>query len=122
MSYFAVTREAGPGWLDGKGAFGQPGAGDHAAFVNTLAEEGLVLFAGPLAGSEQGRIRVLLIASAPDREQIHQRLSDDPWEITHRVVTTSIEPWSALVGAQRLAAASLPQREAEARSSPQTGP
>ena len=74
MSYSAVTREAGPGWLDGSGAFGQPGAADHAAFLNTLAEEGLVLFAGPLAGSEQGRIRVLLIASAPDQEQIHQRL------------------------------------------------
>lgn len=57
MSYFAVTREAGPGWLDGKGAFGQPCAGDHAAFMNTLAEEGLVLLAGPLAGCEQSRIR-----------------------------------------------------------------
>jgi uncharacterized protein YciI len=90
--------------------------------MNTLAEEGLVLFAGPLAGSEQSRIRVLLIASALDQEQIHQRLSGDPWEITRRVVTTSIEPWSPLVGAQRLAAPSLPQREAEARSSPQIGP
>jgi len=90
--------------------------------MNTLAEEGLVLFAGPLAGSEQSRIRVLLIASAPDQEQIHQRLSGDPWEITRRVVTTSIEPGSPLAGAQRLAATPLPQREAEARSSPQIGP
>ena len=40
---------------------------DHAAFMNALADEGIVLFAGPLAGSEHGRIRVLLIADAATR-------------------------------------------------------
>jgi uncharacterized protein YciI len=48
----------------GKGAFEQPGASDHAAFMNQLAEHGFLLFAGPLAGSETGRIRVLLIVDA----------------------------------------------------------
>ena len=43
MSYYAVTRHAGPAWTDGKGAYEQPGASNHAAFMNTLAEEGLVL-------------------------------------------------------------------------------
>jgi uncharacterized protein YciI len=102
MSYYAVTRNAGPGWTDGKGAFEQPGASDHAAFMNTLAEEGLVLFAGPLAGSEQGRIRVLLIADAPSEADIQRRLADDPWELTRRVVTTGVEPWNLFVGAQLL--------------------
>ena len=60
MSLFAVNREAGPAWMDGTGAFDQPGAGDHAAFMNGLAEEGFILAAGPLAGTESGRIRVLL--------------------------------------------------------------
>ena len=32
--------------------------------MNKLADEGFVLFAGPLAGSERDRIRVLLIAEA----------------------------------------------------------
>ena len=45
MSLFAVTREAGPSWTDGKGAFEQPAGNDHAAFMNTLADEGFVLFA-----------------------------------------------------------------------------
>jgi uncharacterized protein YciI len=102
MSYFAVTRNAGPAWTDGKGTFEQPGASDHAAFMNTLAEEGLILFAGPLAGSEHGHIRVLLIADAPSEAGIRRRLADDPWELTQRVVTTSVEPWNLLVGAQRL--------------------
>src|SRR6266508_307189 len=78
MSLFAVTREAGPGWTDGRGAFEQPAVNDHAAFMNALADEGFVLFAGPLAGSEHDPVRVLLIADAVSETDIHRRLADDP--------------------------------------------
>jgi uncharacterized protein YciI len=103
MTLFAVTREAGPSWTDGKGAFEQAAVNDHATFMNKLADEGFVLFAGPLAGSENDRIRVLLIAAAASETEIHHRLADDPWERTQRLVTTSVEPWNLLVGADRLA-------------------
>src|SRR6266699_878057 len=103
MSLFDVTREAGPGWSDGKSAFEQPAVNDHATFMNTLADEGFVLFAGPLAGSEHDRIRVLLIANAGSETDIHRRLADDPWARTQRVVTTSVEPWNLFVGTERLA-------------------
>ena len=108
MSLYAVTREAGPSWTDGKGAFEQPEVNDHAAFMNRLADEGFVLFAGPLAGTEQDRIRVLLIADADNENDIHRLLADDPWERTQRVVTTSVEPWNLLVGADRLAHPAAP--------------
>jgi uncharacterized protein YciI len=104
VSLFAVTREAGPSWTDGKGAFDQPGVNDHAAFMNELAAEGFLLFAGPLAGTEQDRIRVLLIADADSETVIRRRLADDAWERTQRLVTTTIEPWNLLVGADRLGA------------------
>jgi uncharacterized protein YciI len=99
MSLFAVTREAGPTWTEGQGAFEQPAVNDHAAFMNTLADEGVILFAGPLAGSEHDRIRVLLVAEAANESEIQRRLADDPWERTQRLVTTSVEPWILLVGA-----------------------
>lgn len=105
MSYYAVIRHAGPAWTDGKGAFEQRGVNDHAAFMNTLAEGGVLLFAGPLAGSENERIRVLLIADAPSEADIHRRLADDPWELTQQIVTTSVEPWNLFVGEQRLTGA-----------------
>ena len=82
---------------------------DHAAFMNNLADEGFVLFAGPLAGSEHDRIRVLLIAEAASEADIHRRLADDPWERTQRLVTTSVEPWNLFVGAERLGAQPAPQ-------------
>jgi uncharacterized protein YciI len=72
--------------------------------MNDLADEGLVVFAGPLAGSEHGRIRVLLIAQASTEAEILQRLADDPWELSQRVVTASVEPWALFVGGDRLGA------------------
>jgi uncharacterized protein YciI len=102
---FAVIREAGPAWTEGRGTSGQPAVSDHAAFMNALADEGVVLLAGPLAGSERARIRVLLAVEAASEAEIHHRLADDPWTVTDRLVTTSVEPWNLLVGADRLAAA-----------------
>jgi uncharacterized protein YciI len=105
MSYFVVIRDAGPAWTDGKGAFEQPGVDEHAAFMNTLAHDGIVLFAGPLAGTEHDRIRALLIINAEREADIHDHLAADPWAQTQRLVTTSVEPWNLFVGADRLAAA-----------------
>jgi uncharacterized protein YciI len=102
MSLFAVIREAGPSWTEGQGAFEQPAVSDHAAFMNTLADEGIVRFAGPLAGSERNRIRVLLIAEAANESEIQRRLADDPWERAQRLVTTSVEPWKLLVGSDNI--------------------
>ena len=98
MSLFAVNREAGPAWMDGTHTFDQPGASDHASFMNGLAEDGFILAAGPLAGTENGRIRVLLIADANNETEIVRRLADDPWELTERITTTTIEPWTLFVG------------------------
>lgn len=103
MSLFSVTREAGPGFLAG-GIAAQPDVADHAAFMNGLADEGLILFAGPLAGTETGRLRVLLIMSTDDEDDIRHRLHDDPWVRTDRLVITSIERWNVIVGAERLPA------------------
>ena len=105
MSYYAVIREAGPAWTDGKGIAEQPGLSDHAAFMNALADQGSVLIAGPLAGSEHGRIRALLVVSADGEAEIHRRLADDPWTLTQQLQITSIEPWNIFVGAKRVASA-----------------
>jgi uncharacterized protein YciI len=104
MSYFAVIREAGPAWTDGKGISEQAAVSDHATFMNAVADQGFVLAAGPLAGSEHGRLRVLLIVNADNEAEIHRRLADDPWARTDQLQITSIEPWNIFVGAERFSA------------------
>jgi uncharacterized protein YciI len=102
VSLFAVVREAGPAWETG-GIFQQPSVSEHAAFMNALADEGFVRFGGPLAGTEEGHVRVLLIVDAESEAAIRRRLADDPWAATGQLRSVSIEPWKILVGAERLA-------------------
>jgi uncharacterized protein YciI len=102
MSYYAVIREAGPGWTDG-GITGQDGVSDHAEFMNGLADDGLVRLAGPVAGTETGRLRVILIMNAESEDEIRRRLADDPWVHTDRLAIKTIEPWNVMVGAELLA-------------------
>jgi uncharacterized protein YciI len=104
VTLFAVIRVAGPGWAAG-GIHEQPAVDEHAAFMNALTEHGFVLFAGPLAGSQGGRLRVLLIADADDEAEIRHRLADDPWQRSQQLLTASVEPWTILAGAERLASA-----------------
>jgi uncharacterized protein YciI len=106
MSYFAVIREAGPGWSEGKAITEQPAVSDHAAFMNVLADDGFVLFGGPLAGSEHGQLRVLLIVDAENEAEIDRRLAADPWVGTGQLLTRSIEPWNIFVGSERLSSVS----------------
>jgi uncharacterized protein YciI len=108
MSCFAVIREAGPAWAGGDGIAAQPELSDHSAFMDGLANDGFVLCAGPLAGSERGRLRALLVVDAEDEAEIHARLAEDPWARAGRLVVSSIEPWTVFVGAGRLAPASMP--------------
>ena len=63
----------------------------------------MVLAAGPLAGSEQARIRALLIVEAADEADLRRRLAHDPWTFSGQLRTTSVDRWSVFVGGQRLA-------------------
>lgn len=108
MSRFLVHREAGPGWVAGKGALEQPGVAEHTAYMNELAADGVVLLAGPLAGSENHRIRAVVIVDTDDEAEIHERLAADPWTRTQQLLTVRVESWNVFVGDERLAAPAQP--------------
>jgi NADPH:quinone reductase-like Zn-dependent oxidoreductase len=82
---------------------------DCRLLLDSSSYEGLVLFAGPLAGSEQRRLRVLLIIDAEDEAEIERRLADDPWLRSQQLLTTSADSWAIVAGAVRLALALAPQ-------------
>jgi uncharacterized protein YciI len=105
MGHFAVVREAGPGWVTGKVVLDQPGAADHAAFMNTLAAEGFVVLGGPLGEGENEQLRVLLLVDAGGEAEVHARLAADPWVSSGQLRIVSVEPWKLLVGEERLSRA-----------------
>ena len=46
MTLYAVLREAGPAWTDGKVAFEQLAVDHQPVFMGMLADEGFLVFAG----------------------------------------------------------------------------
>jgi uncharacterized protein YciI len=70
--------------------------------MDGLAEEGFVLFAGPLAATENGRLRALVIVNADSEQEIYRRLATDPWTRSEHLQIVSIELWNIFVGIERL--------------------
>jgi len=92
-TYFAVRRRRGPAWNPGLTMREQAGWGAHAAFMNALAAEGVVLLGGPLGDGAE----TLLIVDATSEDAITTRLASDPWTLTGLLEIVGIEPWTILL-------------------------
>ncbi len=89
--YYLVERAKGPAWDHSRGRRDQDGWDAHAAFMDALAEEGVVLLGGPI-GEGDGE-NALLIVDAESEAEIRARLAEDPW--TDDMLTIeSVKPWS----------------------------
>lgn len=89
--YYLVECAKGPGWDHSRGRREQAGWEEHAAFMDALVEEGLVVLGGPI-GEGEGE-SVLLVVDADGDATARARLAEDPWaEGVLRI--ESIRPWS----------------------------
>jgi uncharacterized protein YciI len=96
VANFALTLVHGPGW-DGSRPIRQQRAWDeHAAFMDGLVKDGLILLGGPLGNGE----RTLHVVEATDEEQIRRRLAEDPWARAEMLEVGSIEPWALWLGSR----------------------
>jgi uncharacterized protein len=100
MVYFVVINEQGPNWIPSRSMRDQEKWTEHAAFVNALAEEGFIMFAGPLGGSSIHR--ALLIADAESESAVRTRFAEDPWMQMGLLRVASVEPWEVLVGPEEI--------------------
>ena len=92
--YFLVTEIPGPAWDQKRPRREQDGWDEHAAFVDGLAQEGLIVLAGPVGDTGFGP--ALLVFEADSEGEIRNRLADDPWMGTILTIE-SIRPWSVWV-------------------------
>lgn len=89
--YWLVELARGPAWVDSRRRREQAGWDEHAAFMDALAEEGLVVLGGPV-GEGDGDY-VLLVVEANGEAVIRARLVDDPWADSILTIA-SVKPWS----------------------------
>jgi uncharacterized protein YciI len=89
--YFLVTRTHGPSWDATRLRREQRGWDAHAAFMDELVEEGLVVLGGPV-GEGDGHSALLLV-EADSGADVRARLADDPWG-EDMLATESVEPWT----------------------------
>src|SRR5256885_9288135 len=93
--WFLVTQVAGPAWDYSRPRREQDGWDEHAAFVDGLAAEGVVVLGGPLGDPDSGP--ALLVFRADSEDEVRRRLADDPWMGTILTIQ-SVERWWIWVG------------------------
>jgi hypothetical protein len=91
--FFAVRLERGGPWDWSRALREQDGFDEHARFMDSLVEEGLIILGGPLAGERE----ILHAVSAPSEHAIRERLEQDNWHQNGMLTITSIEPWTILL-------------------------
>jgi uncharacterized protein YciI len=89
MPYFALTLVHGPGWDGGRPIRQQDGWSEHAAFMDALVDDGLIVVGGPI---DQGE-RTLHLVEATDEDQIRARVAADPWAAMGLLEIGAIQRW-----------------------------
>jgi uncharacterized protein YciI len=90
-AYYLVRQARGPGWDDSRGRREQDGWEEHAAFMDALTEEGIVILGGPVGESPDDD--VLVVMDMESEAAIRARLADDPW-MNSVLTIQSVEPWT----------------------------
>jgi uncharacterized protein YciI len=90
MATFAVTLIHGPGWDPSRPIRSQDGWDEHAAFMDGLVDDGLLVLGGPLGSGD----RTLHLVQAPAEPEIRARLAEDPWAAAGLLQVGTIEPWA----------------------------
>jgi uncharacterized protein YciI len=97
MPIFLVTEHReGPAWDPALPLRKQSGFAEHAAFMDALVAEGVVVPGGPLADEH----RVVLVVNAESEQAVREWFQQDPWMGSHLSIAC-IERWTILLDARR---------------------
>ena len=88
--YLLVTLAKGPAWDHAKPRREQAGWDAHAAFMDALVDDGLILLGGPVGDTEGPHI--MHVVTETDEARVRERFAQDPWAGDLLVIHT-ITPW-----------------------------
>lgn len=86
---FATFFSPGPVWIAGKTSREQPYWTEHAAFMDQLFENGIIVLGGPYADYTS----LLVIVEALDEEAVYALFEHDPFVIYEIVHISSVHEW-----------------------------
>ena len=95
--YYLVERACGAAWDHSKGRREQAEWDAHAAFMDALTEEGVVVLGGPLG--EANGANTLLVVDVDSEAALRARLAEDPWG-EDMLTIERVEPWSVWLRAK----------------------
>jgi hypothetical protein len=87
--FHVVLLRSGPEWDASKPLEEQSGWDEHAQFMDSLVDDGVVVLGGPLADE----YRVVHAVEASSEDEVRAILARDPWSDTHLRVD-AVEPWT----------------------------
>jgi uncharacterized protein YciI len=90
----AVLRRRGPAWDRTQSLREQDAWDEHAAFMDALVDDGIVVLGGPLGDGEE----TLLIFDAADDDEVRERLARDPWTAMGLLELERVQRWQLLLG------------------------
>jgi uncharacterized protein len=94
---FVTISSVGPNADRSKSTRAQPFWDEHAAFIDQLVEEDFILMGGPFvdeAGLPHG---ALLIVNGKDKEEVREKLKNDPWFEHGILKLESVTRWEIFV-------------------------
>jgi uncharacterized protein YciI len=94
--FLVMVSRSGPEWDASKPLEEQSGWDEHAAFMDALVNDGVIVLGGPLADEH----RVAHVVDADSPEAIREILARDPWSETHLHIE-SIDAWTIRLDARR---------------------
>jgi hypothetical protein len=89
MMFLVILRRSGTEYDHSKPLEEQSGWLEHAAFMDALVEDGVIVLGGVL-GDE---VRTAHAVEAASEEAVRETFARDPWAGSHLVVD-SIDPWT----------------------------
>jgi uncharacterized protein YciI len=101
MTYHLVRLARGPAWDPHRPRREQAGWAEHAAYMDRLADHGVVVLGGPV-GDDCDAGDAVLVVDAYDEAAVRALFAADPWAYTVLTIE-SVEPWSIWLRAPALA-------------------
>ena len=95
--FFAVRLERGGPWDWSRDLREQEGWDRHAAFMDSLVDDGFIVLGGPLGDERE----ILHAISAESEQAVRDRLAEDNWAQNGMLTIMSIEPWTILLDGRR---------------------